>query len=209
MLSRQGHHVLRFDYYGTGDSAGSVTETLPDTWVGDVKLAAAELLDLSAARSLSLVGLRLGAAVALDACRMGLKARSLVLWEPVLSGKAYLDELVAADRIQRTLLLHWVSTLEPCTELLGYPHPAELDRAIRKVDASVGPAPRVERVLVVAANTTPETHAFTRALSAQGIEVRLESVSTTSDGPSRNGKALLSTEALTAIAQHWAEAPRP
>src|SRR6476620_8559273 len=46
MLARAGFHVLRFDYFATGDSAGRDDEGSLDQWVLDVATAARELTDL-------------------------------------------------------------------------------------------------------------------------------------------------------------------
>src|SRR4051794_18965963 len=54
-LAREGLHVLRFDYYGTGDSAGTTQDGSPDRWIADIRTAARELVDLSGVRTLSIV----------------------------------------------------------------------------------------------------------------------------------------------------------
>ena len=46
-LAREGHHVLRFDYFGTGDSDGESDLATPQSAVADVLTAARELRDLS------------------------------------------------------------------------------------------------------------------------------------------------------------------
>ena len=45
LLAREGHHVLRFDYTGTGDSTGDVETGSVTQWCADIRLAAAELED--------------------------------------------------------------------------------------------------------------------------------------------------------------------
>ena len=45
LLARHGFPVMRFDYFGTGDSAGETEEGRPRLWVEDVGAAARELLD--------------------------------------------------------------------------------------------------------------------------------------------------------------------
>jgi alpha/beta superfamily hydrolase len=64
-LSDAGLHVLRFDYHGTGDSSGEVGAGQFDVWVNDVALAADELLEISGVDSLTVVGLRTGAQLAI------------------------------------------------------------------------------------------------------------------------------------------------
>src|SRR4051812_49516631 len=68
-LSRAGLHVLRFDYYGTGDSAGELEEGTLSGWEGDIRTALEELAETSQSRALSLVGLGLGGALAARVAR--------------------------------------------------------------------------------------------------------------------------------------------
>ena len=63
-LERAGMHTLRFDYLGTGDSAGDVEQASPAQWVADVKAAVEEIQGRLPASSVTLVGLRLGATLA-------------------------------------------------------------------------------------------------------------------------------------------------
>jgi uncharacterized protein len=93
LLVRAGVHVLRFDYHGTGDSAGEGEEVSLDRWAEDVELAVGELKDNAGMDRISLVGLRLGGAVAAQAAARRTDIDRLVLWDPVVLGSAYLDEL--------------------------------------------------------------------------------------------------------------------
>ncbi len=123
MLAQAGHHVLRFDYFGTGDSAGRVEEGAVDTWIADIQQAALELKDISGARQLSILGKRLGGALAVKACQAGLDAKRLVLWDPVVHGSAYVSELETWDTRRNLLLLHAERRGNGASELLGYPFP--------------------------------------------------------------------------------------
>jgi len=93
LLCRHGFHVLRFDYRGTGDSSGTIEDATPEAWVEDVGHAVEELKDLSGVASITLVGLRLGAALATLAREGRSDVGQLVLWDPVVSGRDYIDEL--------------------------------------------------------------------------------------------------------------------
>lgn len=94
LLAQKGFHVLRFDYRGTGDSARELEDVSPEDWLADIDLAMAELRDRSGVQSVSLVGLRLGALLAAQvASRLTSKLASLVLWDPLISGRDYLKEL--------------------------------------------------------------------------------------------------------------------
>jgi uncharacterized protein len=96
-LARAGFHALRFDYFGTGDSAGEITEATLSGWEADIGSAVREMKDMTRATQVALVGLRLGAAlVAQVAAKRPDEIDALVLWDPVLSGEEYLSELLAA-----------------------------------------------------------------------------------------------------------------
>lgn len=96
-LSRQGFHVLRFDYFGSGDSAGEDGEGELERWIEDVLLADMELRQRSQCSRVSWLGLRLGASIAALASRRATHpVQRLILWEPVLDGCGYLEELADA-----------------------------------------------------------------------------------------------------------------
>lgn len=93
MLARAGIPVLRFDYYGTGDSAGDISEADTGRWIEDTHAAIEELKDTGNVDKVCVVGLRLGALVASYACSTRKDIEQLVLWDPIISGEAYLEEL--------------------------------------------------------------------------------------------------------------------
>jgi pimeloyl-ACP methyl ester carboxylesterase len=93
-LSAAGFDTLRFDYFGAGDSGGETTEAELNGWKDDIASAARELKDMSDARRVVLVGLRLGATlVAETALRLRGDIDRIVLWDPIVSGLDYVREL--------------------------------------------------------------------------------------------------------------------
>lgn len=96
-LVRAGAHVLRFDYYATGDSAGEDAQGDLDDWAGDVIAAHEALVRRSRASRVVWIGARLGATLAIEASAT-CKPDLLVLWEPILDGVAYLHDLAEATR---------------------------------------------------------------------------------------------------------------
>jgi pimeloyl-ACP methyl ester carboxylesterase len=93
-LSLSGCHTLRFDYFGTGDSAGECSETSLAGMESDVETAIESLKDIAGTRSVSLIGLRLGANVASRvALRHPSEVEALVLWDPIISGGQYVRDL--------------------------------------------------------------------------------------------------------------------
>lgn len=102
-LARAGFSVLRFDYFGTGDSEGEDTEGHLDIWRDDVLLAQEELRRRAPGAVMHWVGARLGATVACLAAahRPAEAPHGLILWEPLTDGPGYLAEM--AGNHQRAL----------------------------------------------------------------------------------------------------------
>jgi pimeloyl-ACP methyl ester carboxylesterase len=112
-LAERGFHVLRFDYSCSGDSGGECEAADAQQWIEDVGLAIEELEERAGLDRVCLVGLRLGALVALHAASGRRDVEGLVLWEPVHSARAYLDELQAVHRsLTATLDFPTPETLE-------------------------------------------------------------------------------------------------
>lgn len=98
-LAADGHLVLRFDYEGTGASAGTGLEADQlERWIESVVAGLAELRRRGVARP-AIVGLRLGAALAVAASGSEHHLGPIVLWEPILSGRQFYRELRAQTAI--------------------------------------------------------------------------------------------------------------
>lgn len=93
-LAREGFLAFRFDYDGTGDSAGSFED--PDrgaAWVASVEHAVSAVRATGVDR-VSMVGMRMGATLAYAAAARGaLDLDQLVFWDPASAGRAFLREL--------------------------------------------------------------------------------------------------------------------
>ncbi len=98
VLAGEGIPVLRFDYYGTGDSAGGSDEVDLDRCIADTAVAADTLRERSGAATVVAFGARLGGSIAMSsvAARLG----GCIAWDPVLEGSAYVAEL---DGLQAAL----------------------------------------------------------------------------------------------------------
>jgi pimeloyl-ACP methyl ester carboxylesterase len=97
-LARGGLPTLRFDYSGTGDSAGRLADARLADWTADVGRAIDSLRERAGVERVALVGVRLGATLALLAARDRSDIEALVLWDPVIWGRAYLRELARDTR---------------------------------------------------------------------------------------------------------------
>lgn len=133
-LAAAGVHVLRFDYFGTGDSAGDLRDADLAGWTQDIETALEELKDMTDARRVGLVGLRLGGTLAAAvAARQPGWVDTLVLWDPVVSGKAYLREL-ERDALPAVPLA--AGSPKPCAELeiQGFPLTPAMALALQALD---------------------------------------------------------------------------
>ncbi|WP_374594764.1 serine aminopeptidase domain-containing protein [Aquabacterium sp.] len=219
-LARQGHPVLRFDYHGTGDALGDDRDGDLAGWAQDVLIADAELRRRGAVSETIWLGMRLGALVALRAARQapgGL--RKLVLWDPLLDGRRYLDYLrerhivaiekafaVKASRSPR------VVAKNPCTfrdEAIGYALSPELRDQLQASAAGpeLWPASHVA-VVVVSDQQRPEAADLNQALTgAAGQRVRVLTVNHGTDWTSdtADNSALVPTQALMALVQQVGE----
>ena len=133
-LAARGFETLRFDYTGTGDSADGESGITLDQWIEDIRCAARELRELSGADALCILGLRLGALLAMRAIADGLRADTAACWDSPDSGRQWVAELKELDRLhyaRKNLYLPAHLKLEPVPgEMLGVPWPAALDQAV-------------------------------------------------------------------------------
>ncbi|MDX1695840.1 MAG: alpha/beta hydrolase, partial [Ketobacteraceae bacterium] len=87
-LSNLGYEVLRFDYAGTGDSWGDSDDISMAEWQADIRQAVAEAKDTAGVDRVSLIGLRLGATLALMAADRIEGLHRVVCWDPVVDGES-------------------------------------------------------------------------------------------------------------------------
>lgn len=97
-LSAAGHHVLRFDYRGTGDSARNISDICASDWVDDILLTVNEGVDISGATSVNLVGVRIGGLLLCKALPRIDNIGRVVLWDTVRDGASYLQTLRAITK---------------------------------------------------------------------------------------------------------------
>lgn len=101
-LAHRGIGSLILDLYGTGDSAGDFADARWERWQADVQQACTWLA-ARGHRRITLVGLRLGALLALDAAGAIPEVTRIVLWQPVLSGESLVTQFLRTDVVARML----------------------------------------------------------------------------------------------------------
>ncbi|HWU76406.1 MAG TPA: alpha/beta hydrolase family protein [Rhodanobacter sp.] len=92
MLATRGHGVLRFDYDGHGDSAGESWDSDRVTSWRQSIVHAVSVARATGVRDITLVGLRMGATLALTEAQ-AVGADRVVAWAPITSGKRYMKEM--------------------------------------------------------------------------------------------------------------------
>jgi pimeloyl-ACP methyl ester carboxylesterase len=161
-LARADVHVLRFDYFGTGDSAGDMLDADLEGWERDIESALAELRDTTGADAVGLVGLRLGATLAARvAARQGDEVQQLVLWDPVVRGTAYLESLRGGAPAPDG---------ERPEELFGFELSRRLADEIEALDLrEVAARLRPRSLVVLSTEETPEEIAPSGALEVERV----------------------------------------
>lgn len=136
-FAAQGFAVLRFDYSGTGDSAGDLSADSPAQWRRDLRDAAAFGLDRARADKYSLIGLRYGALLAQSQLADPSNCASGVLWAPILTGAQMIAEWDAQQKAHERAMGYAAQT----NSVLGWPAPCEWKAALARetlTDSAVG-----------------------------------------------------------------------
>jgi uncharacterized protein len=208
-LAARGFHTLRFDYRGTGDSAGEPEESTIDAWTDDARLAYDEIRDAAGVQRVSFIGLRLGAMVALLASAAGAAVKDLFLWDPVVLGTNYLKEIELLDATMRLRRLHPLRG-SPAQGLGGYHFPYVVRESIARLDARELGAPRAGRIEMFVPQLRHDVASFVDVLLRQGTKVEMH-VTGGRTPPAQAGAgqaAMLATEAIAVIvARMEAKAP--
>ena len=196
-LAREGHGVLRFDWFGTGDSAGDPEDARVSIWLENFGAALDEVRELVAAHDVSVVGLRLGASLA----ALGATERevdNLVLWDPVLSGATFLAEQAAGSGTGPT-----GPPPGETISLISFPMTRDLWDEISAIDL-LAPRPcKARRVILVESDLRAEVSPLARHLDASGVPVSQRYIPREGDWDDmdRLGAALLPRPVLEAIVE--------
>ena len=92
-MAGAGYFVLQIDLHGCGDSSGDFGDALWERWIDDVAAACTRLRERTGAE-LWLWGLRTGCLLATEAVKRLDGATRLLMWQPTLSGKQFLQQFL-------------------------------------------------------------------------------------------------------------------
>jgi uncharacterized protein len=179
-LAAQGFNVLRFDYYGSGDSAGDDSDVRLSGWREDIVAAIEELKDITQTKAVALVGLRLGASLAAQiAASRRQDVAALVLWDPAILGPEHLE----------VLEIEWMEMAQRHSTYLGHererrrgaryglPISEELAMDVAAIDLISVADKMPSRTLCLSTESLPSHAAWRAALEAHPVgPIALENV---------------------------------
>ena len=168
LLTKAGFHVLRFDYFGTGDSSGESDEGSVARWVRDAGIAADELKDTTGVSRVAFVGLRLGAALAAMAAAERRDVAGVVMWDPVLDGRAHVEELLGGVAPAAT----------ETVGVLGFPLTPGLRTELASTNASTLRVAPETRLRIVTSEERPDCRTLCDALVGRGTRASYECIAT-------------------------------
>jgi alpha/beta superfamily hydrolase len=177
--AQAGFAALRFDYSGAGDSAGDDVEANLDVWKDDIRCAMDELCDRSGVGAVCLAGLRFGASLAAAVASERRDVAGLVLWDPVVDGAAYLEQVTVQhqETIWRFLDQPKQQARAPRPrELLGFPIGDRLYDEIAAVDLLAARRPYTGATLIVESHTGEAAERLRDHLQGLGARVRHQHV---------------------------------
>jgi len=171
LVNRFGLPVLRFDYFGTGDSPGRGVETTLEGWVEDIGKAVDEARRRSGMSHVRLAGLRLGASAAALAAQEMEDVERVVLWDPVVRGQGFLQEITGGD-VTQAGSTWWMN---------GFPLSERLRREIEAVDLRELKPPPGAGVFQMISHPNEDFQALSEALRSRSVKEETRLVPSPSD----------------------------
>lgn len=165
-LAARGLPTLRFDYPGCGDSLGDDEGPARlEVWRASVAPAVAALREATGVKSVALVGLRLGGALALQAATSIDDIAAVALLAPVVSGRAYRREIAAF-----AAMTGGEADAEGAISVAGFRSTADTLAALDRLDATqIETAPPA--IFLAAPAEQPGADKLATRLAALGAEV--------------------------------------
>jgi alpha-beta hydrolase superfamily lysophospholipase len=204
-LADDGTAALRFDYYGSGDSAGRSVDVDWVRCIADIAAAARELRARSGCPGVIAFGARLGGNLAIAASAAA-HFVELIVWDPILDGAAHvarLDTLQAALRVDPMRFDTPRSAEDAAGQWLGFAVSPRLRQQL--LELSLQPPAIQTRVL----DSLPDAdvHDWNRLVTA-GATVTTLNPPTMWDDLDRLEHAILSHELIRAVTGHLRESAR-
>jgi alpha-beta hydrolase superfamily lysophospholipase len=209
-LAAAGFDVMRFDYHGTGDSAGSDAD--PDrvqAWIDSTVCATNELQRLSGVSRLALFGVRLGATLAAQAAaRLG-GVESLVMWAPCVTGRAFARELRVANANRPQADQAVGPADNGSIEAFGHAYSAQTLQDLNGLDCQRVDFQPAARVLIIDRDDMPAQGPLPGMYDAMGMDTSYQVLPGYAAMMIEPHAGALQHNTLAVIADWLAAAPRP
>lgn len=200
-LSNLGVPALRFDYYGTGDSAGEDEEASVQRSLESIATAIEELRTRSGVTRVALVGMRLGATLAALAGPQHPDVERVVLWEPLVNGAEYLEELKAWHSRNMLYFLGNIKDSGPktVTEILGFALSQQMVSEMGAINLLGNTAKPADQVLVIEREKLATTTELCQHLKDGGAAIVYHQVDAPQMWTENPDKALVPHQTLETI----------
>ncbi len=198
-LVAEGIAVLRFDYYGTGDSAGDSVDVDWDRCMADTAVAANELRTRAGVDRVFAFGARLGGSMALASAAQA-RFGGVMAWDPVLDGQAYVAQI---DAMQSALCADGQRFMVPrkptdgAAQWLGFAISANLRQQIADLHIQRPPAPTL-----LIDSLSPDVPRHLNGFEVDAAMIKSLQPLTPWDDPRRLEVAVLSHPLIQAVTHH-------
>jgi pimeloyl-ACP methyl ester carboxylesterase len=178
-LADCGFPVLRFDYYGYGDSGGDECQAGILQQLADISTAIQELRKRAGLAKVCLVGLRFGATLSMMVGAERGDVEDMVLWDPVVNGRAYIEDMNGLH--ERALGYTYSASKRRQRmgiemESLGFPLTASLLVDLEKIDLFGIRSKPATNVLVIGTGVDANGAGLSEHLKHTGARVEYQSL---------------------------------
>jgi len=162
-----GIPVLRFDYHGTGDSAGfNLDENRLDDWMASIENACQQAKSLTGCEKVGLFGLRIGATFAASVAAK-VDVDFLILWAALENGRRYVREIKA---IQMTGAVAQNPADAQLLEAGGIAYWPDTQAALSKLNL-LKITPKTQATLLIPRDDFPATSKLKDSWTGDGLDV--------------------------------------
>lgn len=210
-LSHAGYPVLRFDYYGSGDSGGDEEQGEFPQRLTDISTAVGEMRKRSGLAKVCLLGLRLGGTLSMISGAERGDLEGLVLWDPVVTGRAHIHEMrtLHTRRLGSLSRPKHGTPVERDDEILGYPLTRSMVADLENLDVLAIRRKPASNTLVIESNEAGDAGGLREHLKGTGTQVEYQRLPSSRIWlPDREGGLLVPIQILQAVVS-WISRVQP